>query len=203
MIRRDLDDGLLTLTIDRPDKANALTSQMLNDLADHVEAGSIDERVKVIALTGAGKVFSSGADLGEVGAGLSTDPAWERLSGAIASCPVLTIAALNGTVAGGAMGMVLACDLRIATPTAKSFYPVVKLGFLPQPSDPLRLAAIVGEPQAKHILLTGAVLLAVEAKEIGLFDRLEDDPMRATQDMVTDTIAAERRHVAAIKALFG
>ena len=68
---------------------------------------------------------------------------WERLSGAIASLPCLTIAALNGTLAGGAMGMVLACDLRIAVPGAKFFYPVMKLGFLPQPSDPKRLAALV------------------------------------------------------------
>ncbi|MEO9823374.1 MAG: enoyl-CoA hydratase/isomerase family protein [Paracoccaceae bacterium] len=202
MIRRDQEDGLLTLTIDRPDKANALTSQMLNDLADYVEAGSADKSVKVIALTGAGKVFSSGADLGDVGAGLSTDPVWERLSGVLAACPVLTIAALNGTVAGGAMGMVLACDMRIATPKAKAFYPVIKLGFLPQPSDPARLAAIVGASQAKRILLTGAVLVADEAKEIGLFDRLEEDPLQATRNLVKDTLAAERSHGAQIKALF-
>lgn len=203
MILRDQEDGLLTLTIDRPDKANALTSEMLNALADHVETGSKDESIKVIALTGAGKVFSSGADLGDVGAGLSTDPAWERLSGAIAACPVLTIAVLNGTVAGGAMGMVLACDMRIATPKAKAFYPVVKLGFLPQPSDPRRLAEIVGAPIAKRVLLAGAVLGGTEAHEIGLFDRLDETPMAAAKDMIQDTLEAERGHVAAIKALFG
>lgn len=202
MIRRDLTDGLLTLTIDRPDKANALTSQMLNALADHVEAASSDESVKVVALTGAGKVFSSGADLGDVGAGLSTDPVWERLSGALASCPVLTIAVLNGTVAGGAMGMVLACDMRIAAPKAKAFYPVIKLGLLPQPSDPERLAAIVGASQAKRILLTGAVVLPEDALEISLFDRLDEDPMNAAREMVQNTLAAERSHVVAIKALF-
>lgn len=202
MIRKDFNDGLLTLTIDRPDKANALTSEMLKALADHFEAAAMDEDVKVVALTGAGKVFSSGADLGDVGAGLSTDPVWERLSGAIANCPVLTIAALNGTVAGGAMGMVLACDMRIAVPTAKAFYPVVKLGFLPQPSDPARLAAIVGASQAKRMLLTGAVITGQEAKEIGLFDRLDDTPMDAAQALIKDTLAAERSHVAGIKALF-
>lgn len=202
MIRKEQSDGLLTLTIDRPDKANALTSAMLNTLADHVEAGSSDQSVKVIALTGAGKVFSSGADLGDVGAGLSTDPVWERLSGALERCPVLTIAVLNGTVAGGAMGMVLACDLRIAVPTAKAFYPVVKLGFLPQPSDPKRLTAIVGAAQAKRVFLTGAVLSAEEAIKIGLFDRLDAAPMAAMQNMVKDTLAAERFHVTQIKALF-
>lgn len=202
MIRRNQSDGLLTLTIDRPDKANALTSDMLGTLADHVEEAAKDDSVKVIALTGAGKVFSSGADLGEVGNGLSTDPVWERLSGAIANSPVLTIAALNGTVAGGAMGMVLACDLRIASPSAKAFYPVVKLGFLPQPSDPKRLAVIVGAPHAKRVLLTGAVLDAREANEIGLFDRLDDTPMETVHTLIKDTLAAERSHVAGVKALF-
>ena len=202
MIRKAFSDGFLTLTIDRPDKANALTSEMLGILADHVEAAAQDESVKVIALTGAGKVFSSGADLGDVGNGLSTDPVWERLSGAIANSPVLTIAVLNGTVAGGAMGMVLACDLRIAVPTAKAFYPVVKLGFLPQPSDPARLAAIVGAPNAKQVLVTGAVLSAQEAKEMGLFDHLDDAPMETARALVKDTLAAERSHVTDIKALF-
>ena len=70
--------------------------------------------------------------------GLATSDVWERLSGAIAALPCLTVAALNGTLAGGANGMALACDLRIAVPSAKFFYPVMKLGFLPQPSDPAR-----------------------------------------------------------------
>lgn len=202
MIRSDLSDGLLILTIDRTDKANALTAAMLGELADQFDAAAKDVAVKVIALTGAGRVFSSGADLEDVGKGLSTDPVWERLSGAVANCPVLTIAVLNGTVAGGAMGMVLACDMRIAVPTAKAFYPVVKLGFLPQPSDPDRLAAIVGASHAKRMLLTGAVITAEEAKDIGLFDRLEDMPMEAMRALVQETLAAERSHVAGIKALF-
>lgn len=202
MIRRHLEEGLLTLVIDRPDKANALTSEMLNVLADHVESVFDDPNVKIIALTGAGKVFSSGADLGDVGQGLSTDPVWERLSGAIANCPVLTVAVLNGTVAGGAMGMVLACDIRIAVPTAKAFYPVVKLGYLPQPSDPARMAAIVGASHAKRVFLTGAVLSAQEAEDIGLFDFLNKAPMDAMRHLVQDTLSAERSHIAGIKSLF-
>ena len=74
---------------------------------------------------------------------------WERLSGAIAAFPGLTIAALNGTLAGGATGMALACDLRLAVPGARFFYPVMRLGFLPQPSDPARLAALVGPARAR------------------------------------------------------
>jgi enoyl-CoA hydratase/carnithine racemase len=202
VIRRDDADGVLTLTIDRPEKANALSSEMLTTLADHVESVTADQTTKVVILTGVGSVFSSGADLGEVTNGLSTDPAWERLSTAIATCPVMTIAVLNGTVAGGATGMVLAADLRIAVPTAKFFYPVIKLGFLPQPSDPARLAEIVGASHAKRILLTGAVITADDALQIGLFDSVVAEPMDAVLAMVTDTLAADRAHIASIKALF-
>ncbi|MEO0633382.1 MAG: enoyl-CoA hydratase/isomerase family protein, partial [Pseudomonadota bacterium] len=125
-------DGALTvITLNRADKANALNAQMLQDLADAVEDA---QDAQALILTGAGKVFSAGMDLEAAKSGLATSPVWERLSGAIAAFPGLSIAALNGTVAGGAMGMVLACDLRISVPGAKVFYPVMKLGFLPQPS---------------------------------------------------------------------
>ncbi|NHX27451.1 enoyl-CoA hydratase/isomerase family protein, partial [Escherichia coli] len=84
----------------------------------------------------------------------------------------LTICALNGTLAGGAFGMALACDLRIAAPGAKFFYPVMKLGFLPQPSDPGRLVALVGPARAKMILMGAAKLTTDEALSFGLIDRI-------------------------------
>ncbi|HSG37086.1 MAG TPA: enoyl-CoA hydratase/isomerase family protein, partial [Paracoccaceae bacterium] len=149
MIELEKEGGLWIVTINRPEKANSLTREMLLRLAEIAEE-AVD--AKVLILTGKGKVFSAGADLDEARAGLATDPVWERLSGALASLPALTIAALNGTLAGGAFGMALACDLRVAVPTAKFFYPVMKLGFLPQPSDPKRLAALVGPARAKLIL---------------------------------------------------
>ena len=135
MIELEKEGGLWIVTINRPEKANSLTREMLLRLAEIAEE-AVD--AKVLILTGKGKVFSAGADLDEARAGLATDPVWERLSGALVSLPALTIAALNGTLAGGAFGMALACDLRVAVPGAKVFYPVMKLGFLPQPSDPKR-----------------------------------------------------------------
>ena len=201
MIRTERDGGLVILTLDRPDKANALTSGMLATLADAVEAASTDQTVHALVLTGAGKVFSAGADLEAVGSGLATDPVWERLSGALAACPVLTIAALNGTVAGGAMGMVLATDIRLAVSTAKVFYPVMSLGFLPQPSDPARLAALVGPARARLILMTGAKITADEALTFGLVDRLADDVLTAARDAAAPALAADRSHVTALKAV--
>ena len=201
MIENAREGGLLTLTLNRPDKANAVTKHMLSDLADAVEAANADETCKTIVLTGTGKVFSAGADLDAARAGLATDPVWERLSGAIATSPCLTIAALNGTAAGGSLGMVLACDLRVAVPGAKIFYPVMKLGFLPQPSDPGRLTALVGPAKAKLILMAGARIESDEALTIGLFDRLASDPLSEAKTLAADALAADRDHVAAIKSM--
>uniref|UniRef100_UPI0035620C6E enoyl-CoA hydratase/isomerase family protein n=1 Tax=Actibacterium sp. TaxID=1872125 RepID=UPI0035620C6E len=170
MIELDKTETRWTITINRPDKANSLTKDMLRELEVMVsDAAKAD--VPVLVLTGKGKVFSAGADLDEARAGLATDGVWERLSGRLATLNGLTICALNGTLAGGAFGMALACDLRIAVPGAKFFYPVMKLGFLPQPSDPGRLVALVGPSRAKLILMGAAKLTADEALSFGLIDR--------------------------------
>jgi enoyl-CoA hydratase/carnithine racemase len=202
MIRLDKDGALWIATLDRPDKANALTEAMLSDLADIAEAAALEAQVFI--LTGAGKVFSAGADLGAARAGLATSPVWERLSTAIAAFPGLSIAALNGTVAGGAMGMVLACDIRVAVPGAKAFYPVMKLGFLPQPSDPARLSALVGPARAKMILMAGQKIDTETALTWGLFDRITPDGetvLDTARALAADALAADPAHVAGIKAL--
>ncbi|MDX8350380.1 enoyl-CoA hydratase/isomerase family protein [Cognatiyoonia sp. IB215446] len=198
MIRCDKDADLWTLTIDRPDKAGALTADMLNALADHAAAA---QEAKAVILTGTGKVFSAGADLDAAKAGLATDPAWERLSGAVAALPGLTIAALNGTVAGGAFGMMLACDLRIAVPSAKFFYPVMKLGFLPQPSDPVRLTRLAGASRSKMILMAGQKVTAEDALAWGLVDEIVEANalMGRARELAADVLKADLGHVAAIK----
>jgi enoyl-CoA hydratase/carnithine racemase len=201
MIELDKADGLWTVTINRPDKANSLTGAMLGDLVEIAESA---EEARALILSGAGKVFSAGADLDEARAGLAVSPLWERLSGAIARMPCLTVAALNGTLAGGAMGMALACDLRIAVPGAKFFYPVLKHGFLPQPSDPARLMALVGPARAKLILMAGQKLTAEEALDFGLIDRIV--PFEGLRDearaLTADSLAAKPEIASGIAAFF-
>ena len=194
------ENGLWVATINRPDKANSLTAAMLEELADIAEA-AVD--AKVLILTGKGKVFSAGADLDEARAGLATSPVWERLSGNIAKLPGLTIAALNGTLAGGAMGMALACDLRLAVPGAKFFYPVMKLGFLPQPSDPARMAALVGPSRAKLILMGGQKIMADEALSFGLIDRIVEGEalVETAREIAADTLAAKPEIARGIKGM--
>jgi len=194
-------DGVLwTVTIRRPDKANSLTKAMLEQLADIAEA-AVD--AKVLVITGEGRVFSAGADLIEARAGLATDPVWERLSSAVAAAPCLTIAALNGTLAGGAFGMALACDLRIAVPTAKFFYPVMKLGFLPQPSDPARMRALIGPARTKLILMGGQKITADQALEFGLVDMLVSGDKMAgiIGDLAADVLDAKPEILSGIKMM--
>lgn len=205
MIDLDIaENGVWTATLNRPDKANALTPEMLRDLADIAERAAT-ESARAFILTGAGKVFCAGADLEAARAGLATDPVWERLSGAIASLPCLTIAALNGTLAGGAFGMALACDLRIAAPDARFFYPVMRLGFLPQPSDPGRLVALIGPSKTRMILMAGVKASAEEASAWGLIDRIVDRPalMDEARALCADAVTAAPGHAAAIKGLIG
>ena len=200
MIDLSKEDGLWIATINRSDKANSLTHDMLAELAEIAEAA---REARALILTGAGKVFSAGMDLEAAKTDLPTSPVWERLSGALAALPGLTIAALNGTVAGGAMGMVLACDLRIAVPTAKAFYPVMKLGFLPQPSDPARLAALIGPARAKLILMGGHKVSPEEALAWGLIDQHvpPESLLDEARALAADTLAASPDHAQAIKRL--
>lgn len=200
MIRLEKEaSGLWVAVLDRPDKANALTAEMLERLAEiALEA----QEARALVLTGTGKVFSAGMDLEAAASGLATSDVWERLSGALAALPGLTVCALNGTLAGGAMGMALACDLRIAVPGAKVFYPVMKLGFLPQPSDPARLRALVGPSRAKAILMAGRRVPVEEAQGWGLIDAVvEGDVVEAARDLAADTLGATPAHAAAIKRM--
>ncbi len=199
MILTNTTDGLLTITLNRPDKANALTKEMMEAVRNAVS----DSSAQVIVLTGAGKVFCAGMDLEAAKTDLPTSPIWEELSGAIAASPALTIAALNGTLAGGSFGMALACDLRISVPNAKFFYPVMKLGFLPQPSDPKRLAQLIGPAGAKRILMAGEKVTAQEAHHLGLIDHVVEagDLLAFARSLSGDALGAKPEHVHAIKSM--
>jgi enoyl-CoA hydratase/carnithine racemase len=200
MITLDQQGGLWKITLNRPEKANALTAAMLQELAEIAEAA---QQARGLIITGAGGVFSAGGDLDEMADGLATSEVWERLSTAIAAVPGLSIAALNGTLAGGAMGMALACDIRLAVPKAKFFYPVMKRGFLPQPSDPLRMSALIGPARTKLILMGGQKLTAQEALQFGLIERvLEPEALLPTaENIAADTMAASPEIARGIRAL--
>jgi enoyl-CoA hydratase/carnithine racemase len=204
MIRVDRDGPLWTITIDRPDKANSLTGAMLQTLADVAAEAAEAPDLRALILTGAGeKVFSAGADLEEAHAGLATAPVWEEVSGNLVALECLTITALNGTLAGGAFGMALACDIRIAVPSARFFYPVAKLGFLPQPSDPARMRALMGPARTKLLLVGGQKFSADEAYAYGLIDRIvaPENLMDTARDIAADALAGNPDVLRGIKAM--
>jgi enoyl-CoA hydratase/carnithine racemase len=202
MITLDRQEGLWKITLNRPEKANALTAAMLQELAEIAEAA---QQARGLIITGAGGVFSAGGDLDEMTDGLATSALWERLSTAIAAVPGLSIAALNGTLAGGAMGMALACDIRLAVPQAKFFYPVMKRGFLPQPSDPVRMSALIGPARTKLILMGGQKLTAQEALQFGLIERVvePEDLLPTAENIAADTMAASPEIARGIRMLCG
>ena len=144
-------------------------------------------------------------DLEAAESGLATDPIWERLSGAVAAAPCPSVAALNGPVAGGAIGMALACDFRVAVPEASLFYPVMRRGFLPQPSDPARLRALAGPSRAKALLLAGRRIDAETALAWGLVDEIapSGDLIAAARGLLAESLAADPAHAAAIKRMCG
>ncbi|MGV6804384.1 MAG: enoyl-CoA hydratase/isomerase family protein [Ruegeria sp.] len=202
MIDLSKQDGLWTVTINNPGKANALTGAMLSELLRIAEAAT---EARALILTGAGKVFSAGADLDEARAGLATSDLWERLSAAIAALPCLKVAALNGTMAGGSNGMALACDLRIAVPSAKVFYPVMRLGFLPQPSDVKRMKALIGPARTKLILMAGQKITADEALAFGLIDRVVAPELliQTARELVADSLTADPKTATGIAGMCG
>ncbi|MDM7459742.1 MAG: enoyl-CoA hydratase/isomerase family protein [Paracoccus sp. (in: a-proteobacteria)] len=175
MIRTErVENGRLARVIlDRPQRANALTEAMLRQLAAELDALA-DDAVHAVVLTGTGKTFSAGADLDEAAAGLAQSDAWAALSTRMSTMPCLTIAALNGTLAGGAFGMVLACDIRIGVPEAEFFYPVMKLGYQPPQGDPERMVRLIGPARTAMILVAGARISAHDALSWGLLDRITD-----------------------------
>lgn len=200
MIELEKSEGVWVIRLNRPDKANALTESMLQELLKIAKAA---DGARALVLTGRGNVFSAGADLDAARAGLARSPLWEELSAQIAALPCLTVAALNGALAGGAFGMALACDIRIAVPSAKFFYPVMKHGFLPQPSDPIRMRALIGPSRTKLVFLAGQKLSAAEALDFGLIDRIvEADRLSETAfELVGDFAAAKPETAEAIKRM--
>lgn len=202
MIRIErLENGRLARVIlDRPERANALTEAMLRQLVTGLDDLERDG-VHAIVLTGAGKTFSAGADLDEAAAGLARSDAWVALSSRMATMPCLTIAALNGTLAGGAFGMVLACDLRIGVPEAQFFYPVMRLGYQPPQGDPERMVRLIGPARSAMILVAGARISASEALAWGLLDRIVagDELGEAAVTLARPCLDGSGDHVAALK----
>src|SRR5208337_3090282 len=173
-IQLAFDSAVATITLNRPDKRNAISFALIDDLLhafDEVEASD----AIVLILTGAGKAFSSGMDLENLKGLLGRSPeenlkdseTMVRLFRTLYEFPRVTIAAVNGAAIAGGTGLALLCDFTLAVPEAKFGYTEVRIGFVPAIVSTFLLRQ-VGEKQARDLLLTGRIFSAEEAAHLGL-----------------------------------
>jgi enoyl-CoA hydratase len=172
------DGAVLIVTINRPDKLNALNTQTVTELDRAMEAARTDAEVRVIILTGAGeKSFVAGADINELAVQSPVNGREHARSGQavfdrIERLGKPVIAAINGFALGGGCELAMACTLRIAADTAKLGQPEINLGLIPGYAGSQRLPRLVGRGRALELLLLGAPIAADEAWRIGLVNKV-------------------------------
>ena len=172
MIRIDNSEGIATITIDRPEVKNALDLATVGEMRAALQTVAAHPEAGVLIITGAGDAaFVSGADINDIRArgrdeGLAAINS--SLFAEIERFPRPTIAAVNGYALGGGCELALACDIRIASDTAKFGQPELGLGIIPGAGGTQRLPRIIGMGRAKHLILTGDVIDAKQALDIGL-----------------------------------
>ncbi len=196
---------VLKIILNRPDKANALTRDMLLQLIELFDLASEDEDLKVLTIEGAGgRVFCAGADLGQfIETGQAGDDnIWEEMAEALAAIPFLTIAKINGACIGGSLTLALGCDVRLAIPEAKFGYPVLANGVFPTPQDGRKMEALIGPGRKALFLLGAARLEAEEALTWGMVDRIvAKGDLDATVDSMCEAAeASPEGHLEALKA---
>ena len=170
-IQTEIKDNVLRITIDRPEKKNALTSAMYDALADAVEQGEANPEIRVMLLHGNGDSFTAGNDLEDFVAnpwkGQAVPPA-VRFITAVAGAKKPLVAAIHGSVVGVGVTILLHCDLVYAADNAKLVMPFVNLGIVPEAGSSVLLPALMGHQRASELLLLGMPISAQRAYELGL-----------------------------------
>ena len=185
-LKLDADDGIATITVNRPDKLNALNAATVREIGAAIGAVRDDDGVRGVLVTGAGeKSFVAGADIAELATmgpvtGVRVSRAGQDIFRNIERLGKPVLAAVNGFALGGGLELALACHLRIASSNARFGLPEVKLGIIPGYGGTIRLPRIVGRGRALELILTGEMIDAAEAHRIGLVNRVvEPSELRA------------------------
>jgi enoyl-CoA hydratase len=185
------EDGVAIITVDRPDKLNALNAQTVQQLDAALRAAGGDDAVRAVIITGSGeKAFVAGADIAELAKmgpidGVQVSRAGQDTFRLLERMPKPVIAAVNGFALGGGLELALACHIRLASSRARFGLPEVKLGIIPGYGGTVRLPRLVGRGRALELMLSGDMIDAEEAFRIGLVNRvLEPDALLgAARDM--------------------
>lgn len=172
-----VDDGVATVTINRPDRLNALDAALIADLDALVSALQARDDVRGIVLTGAGRAFVAGADIAELAAltpadALALSRRGQQAFGRLEASHKPVVAAVNGFALGGGCELAMACHVRVAADTATFGQPEVKLGLIPGYGGTVRLPRLIGRGMAAQLLLTGERIDAAEALRLGLVTRV-------------------------------
>lgn len=208
-LRLTVEGAIASLWIDRPAKKNSFTQAMWERLPDLLAEAMDDPAVRVLVLRSAAVgIFSSGADIAEFSAG-ARDPDWRarnqaairRAQHELARAPKPTVALIEGACIGGGCGLALACDLRVAAPSAKLGITPARLGLVYSLHDTKLLADLVGPAQAKRILFTGDLVEAQEAARIGLVDILADAAAGEAERLAGSIARASPHSIAATKRI--
>ena len=186
-------DGVARITMNRPEKLNALTATMSDELIDAFEKAAAAEDVRCVVLTGEGRGFCAGQDLTEfadayrsgerpdIKAHLATT--YHRLIPTIAETPKPVLAAVNGVAAGAGLSLAVACDIRVASEEARFTQAFVKIGLVPDSGGTYFLPRVVGYAKALELSMTGEMVDAEAARELGLVSRVF--PAASFDDEVT------------------
>jgi len=189
-------DRVATLTVNRPDKLNALNDKTIAELGQAIDQIRVDDSIAGVLLTGAGRAFVAGADISELSSqtpvlAKARARAGQDVFRRIETCPKPVIAVINGFALGGGCELAMACHIRIASHAARFGQPESKLGLLPGYGGSQRLPRLVGKGHAMQLLLTGEIIDSHEALRIGLVNKCvpELELMDAAREMMRAILA--------------
>ncbi|MDP4283592.1 MAG: enoyl-CoA hydratase-related protein [Bacteroidota bacterium] len=174
-----LENKIYTITINRPEKLNALNQIVLNELEEAIKIVYEDDSIKAVIITGVGeKAFVAGADISEFiklkdDEGAALAKRGQDIFSQIENCPKPIVAAVNGFALGGGCELAMACHFRLASANAKFGQPEVNLGLIPGYGGTQRLSMLVGKGKAMELIMTGNMIGAEEAKALGLVNYVE------------------------------
>lgn len=210
VVLADQSDGVLTLTLNRPEALNALTVESMAKLADRLEDAAGDATTRAVVITGAGTAFSAGGDIGFLQQLCRMDPAemreivystFQRVPRVIRSMDKPVIAAVNGPAVGAGCEIAIACDFRIASDKARFGEAWVNIGCVPALGGMFLLPRIVGLAKATELVLTGTIIDAQEARRIGLVNKvvMPPDLAPAAEELALRLAHGPRHAIAAAK----
>lgn len=193
-LRFEIDEAVAVITIERPEALNALSGEVLYELGVAFELVQADIGIRALVITGSGRAFAAGADIGNLNkveggfSGRESALAGQEIMNELAALPIPTVAAISGFALGGGLELALAADLRVASRDAKLGLPEVGLGIIPGYGGTQRLPRLIGQSRAYDLIFTGRHVGADEALQLGLVNRVVDDALSGALELARLTL---------------